>query len=73
MFITLTDAGRGLPVMVNLERLLYAYERSDADVTVLVFGKVAVLRKGGRSKLRPVALMVEETLNEIQEKRRLGG
>ncbi len=59
--------------MVNLDRLLYAYERPDADVTVLVFGKVGVVRKGRRSKLRPVALMVEETLSEMQEKRRLGG
>ncbi|MFO8008059.1 MAG: hypothetical protein R6V05_10015 [Candidatus Brocadiia bacterium] len=72
MFIELTDAGRGMPVMVNLDRLLYAYERADADVTVLVFGKVAASGKGKRSKLRPVALMVEETLREIQEKRRLG-
>ncbi|MGD2174832.1 MAG: hypothetical protein PVJ27_05470 [Candidatus Brocadiaceae bacterium] len=76
MFITLTDAKRGMPVLVNLDQLLYAYRDHDAELTMLVFGKL-VAPAGGRgaakARVRSVALRVEEDLEQIHEKRRMGG
>jgi hypothetical protein len=76
MFVKLTDARRQLPVMVNLDNVLYAYREPIRNVTVIVFGKVPVarMRQGTRvTQLQPIALSVMETLAEVQEKRRLGG
>ncbi len=67
MFVTLTDSKRGIPVLVNLDRVLYAYRQTQRDATVLVFGKVA------GSGARSVAVAVDETLPEIQRRRRMAG
>ena len=72
MFVSLTDAKLGTPLLVNLERVLYAYRQASEDATVIVFGKMPQAAAGdGRAPLRTVAVAVTETLREIQEKRRM--
>ncbi|KPK64930.1 MAG: hypothetical protein AMK73_04490 [Planctomycetes bacterium SM23_32] len=72
MFVTLTHAQGMMPVLVNLDQVLYAYRESGQEATVLVFGKVADPNAKPGSRLRKVAVTVDETLPQIQEKRRLG-
>lgn len=74
MFVRLTDAKEGIPILVNLDRVLYAYRPPAAEVTALVFGKlVDPGEPGGRegARVRNVAVTVVETLPQIQEKRRM--
>ena len=74
MFVKLTDAKNGIPVLVNLDRVLYAYRREDTEVTLLVFGKLMEPRgpEGApAARARNVALKVVETLQELQAKKRL--
>ena len=72
MLVMLTDARHDTPVLVNLDQLLYAYRDASEEATVLIFGKVAPPGQAApNARLRPVALVVSETLREIQEKRRL--
>jgi hypothetical protein len=76
MFITLTDARAGTPVLVNLDQMLYAYRHSAGDATVVVFGKVVEpmgLDAKPAAKVRLVAVTVSETLKDIQMKRRSAG
>lgn len=74
MFVKLTDAKNEIPVLVNLDRVLYAYRREDTEVTLLVFGKLMEQRgpeAGSAARVRNVALTVVETLQEVQAKKRL--
>jgi hypothetical protein len=71
MFLTLTHARGRTPVLVNLDQVLYAYRETGHEATVLVFGKVPEPNARPGSRLRKVAVTVDETLNQIQEKRRL--
>ena len=76
MFVTLTDVKNMTPVLVNLDKILYAYRPTGGRVeaSVLVFGKV-VEPQGPRAKraarVRDIGLAVVETLPQIQEKRRM--
>jgi hypothetical protein len=61
---------------VNLERVLYGYRREGREETVLVFGQVVQprpLKSNKPGRVRNVALLVEETLQDIQRKRRMAG
>ena len=72
MFVSLTDAKQGTPLLVNLDRMLYAYRQASEDATVIVFSKIPQAgASAGRAPLRTVAVAVTETLREIQEKRRM--
>jgi hypothetical protein len=67
MFVRLTHSKHLTALLVNLERVIYAYRDERHECTVLVFGQVP--RPDGG--VRNVAVTVSETLNEIQEKRRM--
>ncbi|MHC4592635.1 MAG: hypothetical protein ACYS8L_08080 [Planctomycetota bacterium] len=74
MFVRLTDAKEGIPLLVNLDMVLYAYRPPVGEVTALVFGKLADPGEpGGRAgaRVRNIAVTVVETLQQIQEKRRM--
>ena len=71
MFVMLTDAKKGLPVMVNLDLVLYGYRETGDEVTVLVFGKAFEAQPSGQTRARTVAVAVSETFQEIQARRRM--
>jgi hypothetical protein len=76
MFVTLTNATDGTPLLVNLDQMLYAYRHVSGDSTVIVFGKVVEpmgLDAQPAAKVRAVAARVTETLKDIQMKRRSSG
>jgi len=73
MLVTLTHLRGMTPILVNLDRMLYAYRDPQAEGTVIVFGKVPDTRAGGSGALRNVSVHVTETLQDIQKKRRMTG
>ena len=76
MFVTLTDAKHGIPVLVNLDQVLYAYRQEGQGLSVLVFGKVVEPRGPGAdqaARIHNVAVTVEEDLLQIQQQRRMAG
>ena len=71
MLVTLTDARKGIPLMVNLDLVLYGYRDAAEEVTVLVFGKEFETGPSGEARARTVAVTVSETFTEIHSKRRM--
>lgn len=76
MFVTLTNATDGTPLLVNLDQMLYAYRHASGESTVIVFSKIVEpmgLDAEPAAKVRTVAAQVAETLKDIQMKRRSAG
>jgi hypothetical protein len=71
MFVTLTDARKHIPVVVNLDLVLYGYRETGEEVTVLVFGKTFETGPSGQPRARTVGVTVTETFQEIHAKRRM--
>ncbi|MHC4480452.1 MAG: hypothetical protein ACYS1C_05715 [Planctomycetota bacterium] len=74
MFIMLTHAKDRTPLLLNLDRVLYAYRTAAGDATVLVFGEIVQPQPPPSkrpARIRHFAVTVTESLGEIQEKRRM--